>query len=683
MFRVSFFPSVLLLLASLLLRLQAKGQNLDTAHALRYDNPDSSIAICNEVIRKWDGNWDDLSRAHHIIGLANWIKGEYPVALKAYEEAARIRQERGDSLGYATTLNGMGLVFWKMRIYDRAMNAYLHSLSISEMENDSVMMGKTLGNIGILLEEQDNLTQALEFHKRSLEIAEKLSDENTIANGYNNIGIIYRRLKNYDKAIYYLTKSLESDFTKNNDYGRALSLSNIGLVYNNQKLYGLADKYFNESLEIYESLGDVTGMAMNFGNLASNAQSLSNTKEALELGLKGLKYAEESGNVNYIMNACRVLAKAYGLTGKPDLSVKYLERFMEMSDSLVHNDTRNQVALIQQQYDYEREQIKTELDRERERADAQAELGRQVVIRNSIFGLGLMALIMLGLQYRNFIRKKRDNVLLAAKNDEISKQKQEITDSIVYAKRLQDARLPHTEMLDKLFSECYLFYRPKDIVSGDFYWAERVNKRTFLAVADCTGHGVPGAMVSMVATEGLNEAVLKRKLTSPAEILTFLNEHIHDAFHTNSSDVKDGLDIALVVIEADGSTVCFSGANNSLLVATERLEMPEATLKESTDNLHLHQIKSDRRSIGGLLNEAAFNEYSFTLEPNDRLVMTTDGYADQFGGEKGKKLGSARLRKLLPESLQNNAPQMLESFFDQWKAGEEQVDDVTVMVVRP
>jgi len=657
-------------------------QTLDDAHALRYDNPDSSIVICQKIIGKWSGDWAELGRAHHIIGLCRWIKGEYPEAINSYNEAIQIRKKHGDSLDYAGSLNGIGLVFWKMQLHNQAMGAYLHSLSISERENDSLLMAKTLGNIGILLEEQDDLTRALEFHSRSLEIAEKINDENTKANGYNNIGIIYRRLKQYDKAVQYLEKSLNSDFTRNNEFGMALSLSNLGLVYMNQDMFGMADKYFNESMVLYEKLQDPTGLAMIYGNLAMNALHFDRIKEAIVLGEKSLTMAKKSLSVNYEMNACSALARAYGLDGKPKLSYQFLNRYFALADSVNQAESRGQVALMQQQYDYQRAQIKTELEHERERADSQAELDRQVLIRNGIVGLGLMALVMLGLQYRNFLRKKRDNVLLALKNEEILRQKQEITDSIIYAKRLQEARLPHIEVLKKLFAEHYIMYRPKDIVSGDFYWAESVGKRTFLAVADCTGHGVPGAMVSMVATEGLNEAVLKRKLTSPAEILFFLNGHIHSAFQTSSSEVKDGLDIALLVAENNGTNVQFAGANNSLMLLTPKPNLENATLRESSEHLHLYEIKGDRRSIGGWADEAPYAEHTLVLGPDDRLVMSTDGYADQFGGEKGKKLGSARLRKVVLRAVEGNNPGLLAREFDAWKTHEEQVDDVTVAVVK-
>jgi tetratricopeptide (TPR) repeat protein len=671
--------SILLLSALSLVGLRATGQTLDEAFALRHSNPDSTIIIAQQVISRWDGDWKELARANHLIGLGYWLKGEHNSALKFYNEAKDIRIKLGDSLGLANTYNNMGLVFWKMQMPEEAMAHYHRSLEMNERLGDTIMMARTLGNIGILLEEQGDLNRALEFHLRSLELADMPGNEGTKSNAFNNIGIIYRQLKDFDKAIFYLTQALEYYTEVNDFYGQALVKGNIGLVYNNKKYYSVADRYFRESLDIYTAMDDQTGMAMNLGNLADNCLSEGNIKEAYQLGRKALEMGRAIKHLQYEMTARRVLAICAAKLGKSDEAADNMERYMNLSDSLRRSEASGQVTILQQQFEFQRDREKMEGEREAERALAEAKLSRQVLIRNGIFGLGLLALVFLGLQYRNFKRERKSKELLALKNEEISRQKQEITDSIIYAKRLQDARLPGSATLNRLFGDCRVFYRPKDIVSGDFYWAEESGGISFLAVADCTGHGVPGAMVSMVATEGLNEAVLKQHLSDPAKILHYLNNHIQTAFHTQSSEVRDGLDIALISFNPKEKRIQFAGANSSVFVVSEKETMDGAALKISVEGKYLHEIKGDRTGIGGRDASVHFTLKTWTAEPGQILLFSSDGYADQFGGPHGKKLGSKRSREIWLEALSSGDFSRIEREFDRWKGREEQVDDVTVV----
>lgn len=246
----------------------------------------------------------------------------------------------------------------------------------------------------------------------------------------------------------------------------------------------------------------------------------------------------------------------------------------------------------------------------------------------------------------------------------------EINDSINYAKRIQNAILPSTELIDESFSEKFILYLPKDIVAGDFYWLEKTAKSTLLAVADCTGHGVPGAMVSVVCYNALNKSVKEFNLTNPAQILDKTRELVIETFSKNSLGIKDGMDISLINYNSESKKLFYSGANNHLLIIR---------------NNELLEYRADKQPIGMAESYTPFSNHEIDLIKNDVIYLFTDGYADQFGGENDKKLKSANFKKLL---LKNNELKMEEqqmellTFFNNWKNQTEQLDDVCVVGIK-
>ncbi|MFT7615029.1 MAG: serine phosphatase RsbU (regulator of sigma subunit) [Parvicellaceae bacterium] len=290
-----------------------------------------------------------------------------------------------------------------------------------------------------------------------------------------------------------------------------------------------------------------------------------------------------------------------------------------------------------------------------------------------LFGiLGIVFLI-----YRNYRNKKKANAQLESKNKIIEEQKaiveernREVMDSINYAKRIQEAILPKASLVDKLLPEHFILYKPKDIVAGDFYWLEEVGKTVIFAAADCTGHGVPGAMVSVVCNNAMNRAVREFKLTVPGEILDKTRELVIEQFAEGNEDVKDGMDIALCSLE--GNKLKYAGANNSLWVIRKGSEEVE-------------EIKATKQPIGKVDVVAPFETHEIELNKDDSIYLFTDGYVDQFGGEKGKKFKSKTFKQLLI-SIQDgdleSQKSVIDESFEAWRGDLEQVDDVCVIGVR-
>jgi serine phosphatase RsbU (regulator of sigma subunit) len=268
---------------------------------------------------------------------------------------------------------------------------------------------------------------------------------------------------------------------------------------------------------------------------------------------------------------------------------------------------------------------------------------------------------------------EKKNAALEQQNDEILHQKKEIEDSINYARRIQEAILPINMDIANAYPESFVLFRPKDIVSGDFYWFGATETHTILVCADCTGHGVPGALMSMIGSDKLNQAVLQNGLTNPADILSFVNRGIKNSLKQDEDKdtTRDGMDAAIMSFSKDLSTVQYAGANRALWMVRDGELMEYAPTKSA---------------VGGFTpDDQAYVVHDIAPMAGDRFYMTTDGYADQFGGMGGKKLKVKTLKDFIMELHQQpmaTQSEILEQRFNEWRGDLEQIDDVCVIGVR-
>lgn len=293
-----------------------------------------------------------------------------------------------------------------------------------------------------------------------------------------------------------------------------------------------------------------------------------------------------------------------------------------------------------------------------------------------IFSFIFIFLLAIGILYF-YLKLKKTNLALNDKNDAITLQKlliedknKEILDSISYAKRIQSAILPSKELIEDSFADSFIIYIPKDIVAGDFYWMEQKDNKILFAAADCTGHGVPGAMVSVICNNGLNKSVREYRLTDPGKILNKTREIVLKQFEKSEDEVKDGMDIALCSLE--GNTLKYAGANNPLWILRK-------------NDTAVEEIKADKQPIGQFDNPKPYTTHTIELEKGDNIYIFSDGFADQFGGEKGKKFKTLNFKNLLL-SIQNHTMKeqeaSIKNAFEKWKGDLEQVDDICIIGVK-
>jgi serine phosphatase RsbU (regulator of sigma subunit) len=445
-----------------------------------------------------------------------------------------------------------------------------------------------------------------------------------------------------------------------------------------QKEYEKAFPYFKQALEIQRHLKNNNyNLAICLFSIGANYASRSDFKNGNEYMHQALDLSKELGAKTLLKFGYAALAKTYEDQKNYELAYHYQTLLSDIKDSISNSETAKHVNDLMAQYESEKKQKEIALlTKDSEIKSLQLNKNKLWTITMAlVFAVAILLVFSLaGIFYSRFKIKQKANVLLEHQNVEMAQQKKEITDSINYAKRIQESILPPDTYWQDNLPDSFIFYRPKDIVSGDFYWLERKNDIVCFAAVDCTGHGVPGALMSVVGFNLLTQAVNEMNLTIPSDILKHLDQGVTKTLRQSEEGkgVKDGMDLSLCSLNLRTNELQYAGAYNSLYYIS---------------NGEFKEIKSDKFPIGVNLDGKVDNYTNHTvqLQKGDCVFLFSDGYADQFGGSKGKKFKYNQLKELLhknyllPSEIQK---QELGKIFDTWKGGLEQVDDVLIIGVR-
>lgn len=587
----------------------------------------------------------------------------------------------------ASAYNNIGLVYDDKGEFPKAMEFFLKALKINEETGDKKRTAGVLSNIGNIYKTQHDFPKALSYFFKALKINEEIGNKNWEAANLNNIGIVYMSEEDYFKALSSFLKALEIAKELGNKYGISITQSNIGKIYNHQgdsafsmgnlsfaktEKYPKAMEFYFSSLKISEEIGDKHGIAINLGHIGSLYRKQEKYQDAEKYLLQSLALCKELGTLNYLRQIEESLSKLYYEKGEYKKAYEHLQQYGIAMDSLFSIEKEQDITRKEMNYEYEKKEQAAKLEQEKKVALHQAELKQQTLQRNSfIVGFALM-LMLAGVSYRSYRNKRKAFEKIAEQKKLVEEKNKEILDSITYAKRIQTAILPPQKLVKEYLQQSFILYKPKDIVAGDFYWLENVGDKILFAAADCTGHGVPGAMVSVVCNNGLNRSVREFGLLDPGKILDKTREIVIGEFEKSEDEVKDGMDISLCALNTSTGNLTWAGANNPLWIIR----------KNATE---IEEFKADKQPIGKLHQMNSFTTHALNLNSGDSIYIFTDGYADQFGGEKGKKLKSSGLKGLLL-SIANKPMQeqkeIIDQTFETWKGNLEQIDDVCVIGVR-
>lgn len=646
-------------------------------------NYNNAIETSNELhaIALKEKSLKHESDAEECLGLTYKAQGEFEKALTHFEKDLQLKQKMGNPSKIALALNNLGTIYMNWGKYKDALEYYHRALKIQEEIKDTLNIARALGNIGnIYYYSGMEMDKALENYNRCLILFDKLGYKEYVGSLYINIGLIYMAKQQPDTALTKFERSLAIAESLNNQSDVATALDNIGTIYLEKGDFNYALENINRAIEIYQQIGEKKSYSQGLANLGIAYFKMGYYSKAIDYFNESIKIGRELNLRKAVSDNYKELYKVYAKQGNYKTALEYFEKHTELKDSVLNEDYYNQITEMQTKY--ESEQLKAQIEVEKAENARKEEVNKR---QRMIIILGLIGVVLilgfLVLVFRQNSVIKRSNILLGQQNeeirlqrDQIMQQKQEITDSIQYASRIQNAILPPSEYISRYLPHHFILFRPRDIVSGDFYWMNQKNGKTYITVVDCTGHGVPGAFMSMLGTAFLNEIINKEEKITADEILNQLRDHVVESLHQtgDSDEAKDGMDMALCVIDHEANELHFSGAFNPLYLIR---------------NNEITEYKADKMPIGIYLKarDDKFSSETIKLKPNDTFYMFSDGYVDQFGGEKRKKFMSKNFKELLLRIKDENMPkqkEILNTTIEEWMINTEQVDDILVIGFR-
>lgn len=631
-------------------------------------------------IRQDINDLEGVASSLNNLGLVYKNQGDLDRALAYYQNAFKLFEQRADKVGLANALNNMGIVHRGNGNQERALENFLSALSLFRELGNKVGEANTLNNIGNIYYQQQKFEQALDFYQKSLGISNELGDKNAMAGKYSNIGGVYLVLGDKKKALSNTEKALALQQGIGDYKGQISTLNNLGAYYKDAGDNDKALRYFLDAEKVQKRIGDHSYSTITLTSIGEIYTEKQQPQVGLNYLTRALREAKRFGSTEDQINVFEKLSETYADAGDFKQSYDFQQLAKSVRDSLDRVVGLRQLAEMQVKFETEQKQREIEL-LGKEKEVQELRLTKQTAIRNMIIAFTILALLLLVLIYGRYRTKKKANEELGRKNAEIEQQKKtveekntEITSSIEYAKRIQDAIMPSMQEIRAALPQSFVFYRPKEIVSGDFYWFSRQKDISFIAAVDCTGHGVPGAFMSMIGNDHLNQIVNGEKRTMPDLILNRLHAEIQTTLKQRHgvTDNHDGMDIALCAINHTQHKLYFASANRYLYFVR---------------NGELHETKGDHYNIGGIMHEDVrrYELHQFDLEPGDTFYIFSDGVSDQFGGPKSKKFGYKRLKALLLEIHQEpmiTQHQMFEEALLNWMGTNDQIDDFLMIGIR-
>lgn len=729
-----------------------KAVNMKRHLAISYymlEDHDTALELYEELLEEYKnrGDWENIRMVYQRLNDISIAKKDYDKALEynraLYNDCIAHNNVR-ESLN---ALNNVAYAYCCLGDYDKAAKYYQQLIDTDpKVFGDERFMAGNYTNLGLCYQNLGDIDNAIESLKEAAVLRKKYSQPLECSTVENIIARIYLQKQDLQSAGYY------ADLSKNNaeSSGDAKAMQAAYQTYNDvlraQGNYEGALGYYQKYLSIRDSA--YTNDVLNKQRLSDDLKELTKVETDYQQGLSDQALKErETERLNMLVEARE--AELKDIRQRLEIEDQRrkeedLRREMELQQQKNLNDMLRLQAekdaqardLAQKEADLAKEEAAREseqrererLQHEKESADA-ALANQQLEAKTMKLGLWLAGVAILGaLAFIILVRKKNSrlkaqqaeiaakNEALQMKNDEIVSINQEITkqkavieeankqmtDSIVYAKRIQTAVAPNPEFLAKYNYDFFMFFRPRDIVSGDYYWfySDKQN-HLFIVAADCTGHGVPGAFMSMLGVSLFNKIVAERQILQPNLILNEMRNEVKTALHQDSinSSQKDGMDLSLVRIDLDTMVMHFAAANNSgYLIQHFDESQREEISKDLAKPEHLRDLgngqllkltimPADPMPIGVYLREKeSFSMTSYQLRPGDSFYLSSDGYVDQFGGKYGRKFLSRNFIKLLMdinEKPMAEQEQILIDTHEKWRGLEyDQLDDIIVIGVR-
>ncbi len=641
---------------------------------------EKSVVYFNKAIKiyKQIKLWDKINETYSAIGDQYMRLGNSYSQLQNYKSAIDFGKSNKNKTFTARYIYQLATFYARIKDTAKAMQYANEGILLEKEINDPKRLAKGYELGADLFFKIHQYQKAIEYYNKAIIEHRKNKDSIQFVYVYLGLGNTYAGLNDYENANKNLKHALSCiDSLGNHEVFYTQILIELGRLEYQFNNFKAAIEYHQIALQKSKKLEFPGGIAISSYELAKDLFAIKKNSEAKKHIEQSLAIKKQIAGVENVMKDEKLCYQIDSALGDFKSAFLHYTAYTQLQKKLNLEEIKKASIKEDLEEKFRQEKEKDQLIQQKKETEISAEIKQQKILRNGlIFGFLLLCIIA-AIILRNYNIKKRYSNDLVVKNSEILQQKQlieekqhEILDSITYAKRLQHAILPPQEFISKCFPENFILYKPKDIVAGDFYWAEKIDNLFFIAAADSTGHGVPGAMVSVVCSNALNRSVKEFKYTTPGSILDKTRELVIETFEKSASEIKDGMDVSLLCIDIQNKKVFWSGANNPLWYIQDN---------------NLIEIKANKQPIGKTDLVQPFTTHDIKYKENTTFFLFTDGLADQFGGPKGKKFKYKQFQELLitiNDKAMKEQSLLIDKEFENWRKDLEQVDDVCVIGIK-
>lgn len=590
---------------------------------------DSAMALYSNVVHIADkhGLRQENGEANMLMGFMLQNQGEYDKSLSHLIAAEKHFSEIGNKLFLGRNNWMMGNTYLKLKSYNESEKSFNRAKGFFGEIKDSLGYFDCVLNTAIIYIDQSQFEKALQLINSSENFYRKVKHKGALSAALVNKSETLIELNRFDEAEKAIAEALELKTALGTPAGIAYCLSTMGHINVKRKAYAKAEEFF----------------------------------------LKAIEFARKDNSQSVVLSIYKALYLMHKEKKDLSLALNYHEKYMALNDSIYNSEKNKTIEEMKTRFETEKKD-KELLKKDAELVRQEAESKQKSLQRNVLIVGLLLSLLLAGFVLKSLNEKRKANKIILEQKHLVEEKQKEILDSINYAKRIQYTLLAHDQFINANLKDYFIFFNPKDIVSGDFYWATKKENRFYMAVCDSTGHGVPGAFMSLLNISFLNEAINERNILEPHKIFDYVRQRLVDSISKEGQ--QDGFDGILLCIDGNTGGVTYAAGNNTpVLVSASGYE----------------ELMADRMPIGISDRSTPFNLYTIDSKKNGTLYLYTDGFADQFGGAKGKKFKYRQLNELLVSISDKNLKdqkQLLNESFLKWKGNLEQVDDICVMGIR-
>lgn len=617
-------------------------------------------------------------QAFMAIGAVYDAQRKHEEALQITMQGFKIIEKSGDKELIAQFSSGLASQYYQMGQSEEAIKYFYKTLGIYESLKDTLRVINSLKNLSLAYDGLRDFDRTKQLLLRAIGLA-RGKNGRPLSSLYGALGAMFQNMQQYDSALVYNTKQIRLLDKNGSPDDLAIAYGNLGIIYNAMKNYDLAKMHYQNALEIFKKLNSYRLVTISYVNLGELSLKTKEPAKAHKYFDEAIKQTANSGELDILVACHQGKYEAYVAQNNYKMALDEYGKVKDLRDSIKQESNLTKILRLENEYEVGKKQKENELLKaQNEVKETLIKVAKENEKKTKIFLYSALAVIVIimvlaFLLYKGLKENREKNKIISEQKHLVEEKNKDITDSINYAKKIQEAILPPKELKYEIFHNAFVMFKPRDIVSGDFYWFTEKNGRRIISAVDCTGHGVPGAFMSMIGNTFLTDIIEGKGITQPANILSELRHLVIKALkQTNDfTENKDGMDMAILSFDDKNNIVEFAGANNPMWMIRDGACI---------------EYKADKRPIGYYRGEGLpFTNHKIQYKKGDTFYIFTDGYADQFGGPKGKKLKYKQLMDILL-SIQNEPmlkqEEILDKRFEEWKGSLDQIDDVLVIGVR-